>query len=52
VQTALLELSDDMRETVYHGAIEGMTCREVADLTGLSENTVLSRIHRIAKAAA
>jgi RNA polymerase sigma-70 factor (ECF subfamily) len=46
---ALLELSDDMRETVYHVAIEGMTCREAARIMGVSENTVLSRMHRIRK---
>jgi RNA polymerase sigma-70 factor, ECF subfamily len=47
VIAALLALSEDMRETVYHVAIEGMKCREAAELMGVSEGTVLSRMHRI-----
>jgi RNA polymerase sigma-70 factor (ECF subfamily) len=47
VIAALLALSDDMRETLYYVAIEGLKCREAAEVMGVSERTVLSRMHRI-----
>ena len=40
-------LPEDMRRTVYYIAIEGMKYREVADVMGVSEGTVMSRMHRI-----
>jgi RNA polymerase sigma-70 factor (ECF subfamily) len=44
---ALSALPEDMRRTVYYIAIEGMKYREAADLMGVSEGTVMSRMHRI-----
>jgi predicted DNA-binding protein (UPF0251 family) len=34
-----------MRRTVYFVAVEGMNCREVAEVMGVSRGTVLSRLH-------
>jgi RNA polymerase sigma-70 factor (ECF subfamily) len=47
---ALNELSEEMRATVYHVVVEGMLCREVAELLGVSTNTVLTRMHRCKRA--
>jgi len=44
--SALLALSEDVRETVYYVAIRGMGCREAAEAMGVPEGTVLSRMHR------
>ena len=46
VSAALMSLSADMRETLYWVAIEGMTYREAADIMGVPEGTVMSRMHR------
>lgn len=46
VAAALLSLSTDMRQTLYLVAIEGMTYREVADIMGVAEGTVMSRMFR------
>jgi RNA polymerase sigma-70 factor, ECF subfamily len=46
VSAALGALSNAMRETLYWVAIEGMSYREVADIMGVPEGTVMSRMHR------
>ena len=46
VSAALLSLSAEMRETLYWVAMEGMTYREAADIMGIPEGTVMSRMHR------
>ena len=46
---ALHALPEDMRRTVYYIAIEGMKYREAAAVMGVSEGTVMSRMHRIRK---
>jgi RNA polymerase sigma-70 factor (ECF subfamily) len=46
VRDALLSLSIEMRETLYWVAIEGMSYREAADIMGVPEGTVMSRMHR------
>ena len=46
VRAALFSLSAAMRETLYWVAVEGMSYREVADLMGVPEGTVMSRMHR------
>jgi RNA polymerase sigma-70 factor, ECF subfamily len=43
---ALQALSADVRKTVYYVAIRGMGCREAAEILGIPEGTVLSRMHR------
>jgi RNA polymerase sigma-70 factor, ECF subfamily len=45
VRRAVLGLSEEMRRTVYFVAVEGMNCREVAEVMGVSQGTVLSRLH-------
>jgi RNA polymerase sigma-70 factor, ECF subfamily len=44
---ALHALPENMRQTVYYIAIEGMKYREAAAVMGVSEGTVMSRMHRI-----
>ena len=44
---ALHALPEHMRRTVYYIAIEGMKYREAAAVMGVSEGTVMSRMHRI-----
>ncbi len=39
-------LSADLRETLYWVAIEGLTYREAADILGVAEGTVMSRMYR------
>lgn len=46
VSEALFALSAQMRETLYWVAVEGMTYRETADIMGVPEGTVMSRMHR------
>ncbi|EHB59109.1 RNA polymerase, sigma-24 subunit, ECF subfamily [Mycolicibacterium rhodesiae JS60] len=46
LRAALLSLSTEMRETLYWVAVEGMTYRETADIMGVPEGTVMSRMHR------
>ncbi|MBB3606091.1 RNA polymerase sigma-70 factor (ECF subfamily) [Mycolicibacterium sp. BK556] len=46
VSAALSCLSTEMRETLYWVAVEGMTYRETADIMGVPEGTVMSRMHR------
>jgi RNA polymerase sigma-70 factor (ECF subfamily) len=46
VREALFSLSTEMRETLYWVAIEGMSYREAADIMGVPEGTVMSRMHR------
>lgn len=46
VSAALFSLSTEMRETLYWVAIEGMSYREAADIMGVPEGTVMSRMHR------
>jgi RNA polymerase sigma-70 factor (ECF subfamily) len=46
VSAALLSLSTEMRETLYWVAVEGMSYRETADIMGVPEGTVMSRMHR------
>jgi RNA polymerase sigma-70 factor (ECF subfamily) len=43
---ALLSLSEDARETIYHIAVRGMGCQEAAEAMGVPVGTVLSRMHR------
>ncbi|MCX2929852.1 sigma-70 family RNA polymerase sigma factor [Mycobacterium sp. CVI_P3] len=46
LSAALSALSTEMRETLYWVAVEGMTYREAADIMGVPEGTVMSRMHR------
>jgi RNA polymerase sigma-70 factor (ECF subfamily) len=46
VYVAMAALPIKVRETVYHIAIVGMNCREVADAMGVPPGTVMSRMHR------
>jgi RNA polymerase sigma-70 factor (ECF subfamily) len=46
VRTAMLLLRSEMRETLYWVAVEGMTYRETADIMGVPEGTVMSRMYR------
>ena len=43
---ALASLSPEDREWVYLMSVEGVTAKELAKRTGLSRNTILSRIRR------
>lgn len=47
---AVGDLSEEMRATVFHVVVEGMLCRDVAELLGISTNTVLTRMHRSRRA--
>jgi RNA polymerase sigma-70 factor (ECF subfamily) len=47
---ALGGLSEEMQATVFHVVVEGMLCRDVAKLLGISTNTVLTRMHRSRRA--
>jgi RNA polymerase sigma-70 factor (ECF subfamily) len=49
MSAALHALPEDMRRTVYYIAIEGMKYREAAAVMGVSEGTLMSRMHRIRK---
>jgi RNA polymerase sigma-70 factor (ECF subfamily) len=44
---ALSALSPVLRKTLYYVAIEGMTGVQAADVMGIPEGTVASRMHRI-----
>jgi RNA polymerase sigma-70 factor (ECF subfamily) len=46
VQSALLELPDDLRVAILLYDIEGQSYQEVARVLGVPEGTVKSRIHR------
>lgn len=46
VSAALFALSTEMRETLYWVAVEGMSYRETAEIMGVPEGTVMSRMHR------
>jgi RNA polymerase sigma-70 factor (ECF subfamily) len=46
VQSALLELPDDLRVAILLYDIEGQSYQEVAGVLGIPEGTVKSRIHR------
>ena len=41
---ALDELSEDMREVVLLREVEGLSYKEIADVTGIPEGTVMSRL--------
>jgi RNA polymerase sigma-70 factor (ECF subfamily) len=43
---ALLALPADTRKTIYYVAVCGMGSREAAEIMGIPEGTVLSRMHR------
>jgi RNA polymerase sigma-70 factor (ECF subfamily) len=44
---ALLALPADTRKTIYYVAVCGMGSREAAEIMGIPQGTVLSRMHRI-----
>jgi RNA polymerase sigma-70 factor (ECF subfamily) len=44
---ALLALPTDTRKTIYYVAVCGMGSREAAEIMGIPQGTVLSRMHRI-----
>jgi RNA polymerase sigma-70 factor, ECF subfamily len=44
LQKALQELSDEHRETLVLREIEGLSYEEIADVTGVSKGTVMSRL--------
>ena len=46
IQKALLKVKEDFREVVILRVIEGMSYEEIAEITGLNEGTVKSRINR------
>ena len=46
IQKALLKVKEDFREVVILRDIEGMSYDEIAEITGLNEGTVKSRINR------
>jgi RNA polymerase sigma-70 factor (ECF subfamily) len=46
IQKALLIVKEDFREVVILRDIEGMSYEEIAEITGLNEGTVKSRINR------
>ena len=46
MQQALLELPKDLRMAVVLFDIEGRAYKEIADVLGVPEGTVKSRIHR------
>lgn len=41
------ELNPNEREVLYLWAVEGYSTREIAEQSGTSRNTILSRIHRL-----
>ena len=47
---AFSQLSEAMQMTVFHTVLEDRLCREVAELLGVSTNTVLTRMHRFKRA--
>lgn len=46
VQAALRELDPDVREVITLRHIDGLSSREVAEILGVAEGTVWSRLHR------
>lgn len=46
---AFTKLSEEMRTTMFYAVVKGMSCRDVAELMGVSVNTVLTRVHRSKK---
>ncbi|WP_197746817.1 sigma factor-like helix-turn-helix DNA-binding protein [Mycolicibacterium sarraceniae] len=38
-------MSTEMRQTLYWVVVEGMSYRETADIMGVPEGTVMSRMH-------
>ena len=46
IQKALLKVKEDFREVVILRDIEGLSYEEIAEITGLNEGTVKSRINR------
>ncbi|MET0698441.1 MAG: sigma-70 family RNA polymerase sigma factor [Mycobacterium sp.] len=50
VVAAFRELSEAMQVTMFHIVVEDMLCRDVAELLGLTTNTVLTRMHRSKRA--
>ena len=46
IQKALLKVKEDFREVVILRDIDGMSYEEIAEITGLNEGTVKSRINR------
>ncbi|EJZ10863.1 sigma-70 family RNA polymerase sigma factor [Mycolicibacterium vaccae] len=43
---ALASLPEPMRLAMYYTAVEGMSCREVAEIMSVPVGTVMSRLHR------
>lgn len=46
LRKAIAELPDDYREPLAMQVLQGMSCREIADIMKLAENTVMTRLFR------
>jgi RNA polymerase sigma-70 factor (ECF subfamily) len=39
-------LPEKLRTAVYYADVEGLRCKDIAELTGVPLGTVMSRVHR------
>jgi RNA polymerase sigma-70 factor, ECF subfamily len=46
VAVAMRMLPEKLRTAVYYADVEGMRCKEIAEITGVPLGTVMSRVHR------
>lgn len=46
IRNALMQLRDEYRWTIYLADVEGLSYKEIADVTGVATGTVMSRVHR------
>jgi RNA polymerase sigma-70 factor, ECF subfamily len=46
IQAAMQALPEKLRTAVYYADVEGLRCKEIAELTGVPLGTVMSRVHR------
>jgi RNA polymerase sigma-70 factor, ECF subfamily len=46
IHAAMRALPEKLRTAVYYADVEGLRCKEIAELTGVPLGTVMSRVHR------
>jgi RNA polymerase sigma-70 factor, ECF subfamily len=46
IHAAMRALPEKLRTAVYYADVEGLRCKDIAELTGVPLGTVMSRVHR------